>query len=248
MMVVAILTCYNEARTIRSVLERLSAVLESMQEEHRIVVIDDGSTDGSPRICEEFAAESGGTVEVVRFERNRGVGAVFRAGLTRALALAKAPDDMVVIVEADGTNELSLLPRMRDAVARGADLVVASRYMRGARVEGVPAHRLILSRALNLYLHRRFRRVCDITDFSYFFKAMSVRALESARKRYADELITSAGFAASSELVIKLAASGAKVVQLPTEYLYHARGESKLRVWPAVSEYIDLLARLKRTL
>jgi len=243
-MIVAIVTCYNEASSIKSTLERLIAELKDIGEDFKIIIVDDGSTDGSQKIYSDFASEHEGIAETIRFDKNRGVGAVFRAGLARAVEIAKNDDDMVVIVEADGTNELELIKSMHAEIKHGAQIVVASRYLRGAEVKGVPAHRRILSRLLNVYLRQKFKRFADISDFSYFFKAMSAGAIKRAFEHYKDEFITSSGFCASPEILIKLLSLKMGISELPTKYLYQSRGESKMKVWSTVKEYVSLIRRM----
>jgi len=246
-MVVAILTCYNESKTLRSTLQQLLTELERLGEGFRIVIVDDGSTDASPELYRQFTSRGDGRVEAIRFDENRGIGAVFRAGLARARGLVKNPDDMIVIVEADGTNELELLGRMREETKRGAGLVVASRHSKGSSAGG-RKYRMFLSRAVSYYLRRRFRHLSDIREFSYFFKAMSAEALENAYRRYGDRLITSDGFVSSAEIVIKLLSSGTRAVEFPTRYFYQDSSKSKLRVWSTIREYLTLFRRLKRDL
>ncbi len=246
-MIVVIVACYNEAGSLYSTLNELASELGRIGEEFRIVIVDDGSTDGSPEIYERFAADHAGDVEAIRFDENRGVGAVFRAGLARAAELVREPADMVAIVEADGTNDLALLGRMRDEIRRGAGLVVASRHSKGSKVRG-KGYRVVLSRVVNRYLRSKFRHLADIREFSYFFKAVSADALRRAYERYGERFITSGGFAASAELTIKLLASGVRAVELPTEYLYQSGSSSKLRVWSTIGEYLTLTRRLKREL
>lgn len=244
-MIVAILTCYNEAATLKSALECLLTELKNVGEDFRIIIVDDGSTDGSQKIYDEFVRKNGGKIEVVRFEQNRGVGEVFKAGFARAIEVAKSDDDVVVIVEADGTNELALIGRMRDEIKQGAGLVIASRYSNGSVITGMPQHRVALSRLLNIYLRNRFKKFARIHDFSYFFKAISAGAIRRAGEQYKNNFITSKGFAASAELVIKILRFGVKSVELPTKYFYQSRSKSKLKILATIKEYISLMRRLK---
>lgn len=244
-MIIAILTCYNEAKTIDSALKSLIAELNRCSEEFKIIIVDDGSTDGSQKVYDEFVQKSGGKIEVIRFEQNKGIGEVFKAGFARAVEVAKDDDDAIVIVEADGTNELELIARMRDEIKKGAGLVVASRYSQGSIVTGMPMHRKILSRLLNFYLRTRFKEFARIHDFSYFFKVISAGTLKRAFERYGKNFITSKGFPAITELTIKILALGVKTRELPTKYFYQDRGKSKLRIWATVKEYTSLVKRVR---
>lgn len=247
-MIIAIFPCYNEAETLRLALESLISELEKQGEEFRIIVVDDGSTDDSQKIYSEFVQKNKDKFELIRFEQNRGVGEVFKAGFAKAIEIAKEDDDAIIIVEADGTNELELISCMRDQIRKGADIVIASRYLKSSVVTGMPIHRRILSSLLNFYLRIRFKELANIHDFSYFFKAISAGAVKRALERHGKRFIISKGFPASTELTIKILALSTKSVELPTRYFYQSRGKSKLKIWTTIREYISLVKRVKMDL
>lgn len=115
-----LLPCFNEEQAIRSTLAELMGALQCVPSVE-IVVIDDGSTDGTARVLEEFqAAEHALPVHVVRHERNRGYGAALKSGIRQARGR------YIAITDADGTYPNQRLPEFFER-CRGVDMVVGSR-------------------------------------------------------------------------------------------------------------------------
>src|SRR5689334_24948073 len=106
-----------------------------------ILIVDDGSADGTAEKAEALGAELGG-IEVLRRPRKMGLGSAYRAG--HAIGLARGYDVMVQI-DADLSHDPAALPDLLAAVERGADLAIGSRYVPGGSVPNWPKRRLWLS-------------------------------------------------------------------------------------------------------
>jgi glycosyltransferase involved in cell wall biosynthesis len=109
-----ILPAYNEASTIAAVIRGCQEALPGLGE---LLVVDDGSTDGTAARAEECGAR------VIRLEQNRGKGHALRVGIERSAG------DVLVFLDADGQDDPRDMPRLLDALAAGADLVVGSRFL-----------------------------------------------------------------------------------------------------------------------
>src|SRR5262245_40859877 len=107
---------YNEQENVRRLYDALSPVLRALPHEHEIVLVDDGSTDGSFEELERLAAIDG-HVKVVRFRRNFGQTAAMNAGLHLASG------DVIVTMDADLQNDPDDIPLLLDKLAGGYDLV-----------------------------------------------------------------------------------------------------------------------------
>lgn len=115
-----LLPCFNEEQAIRATLEELERELQHVAQ-LEIIVIDDGSTDDTSRVLEEFqATEHPVPVQVVRHERNRGYGAALKSGIRQARGR------YIAITDADGTYPNHRLPELFER-CRGVDMVVGSR-------------------------------------------------------------------------------------------------------------------------
>ena len=136
--VLVIVPTYNEADNVERIIERLQA---SVPEAH-VLVVDDGSPDGTGELAEKLAARDP-RVHVLHRAGKAGLGPAYVAGFPWALARGY---DVVVEMDADGSHAPEQLPRLLAAL-EGADLVLGSRYVPGGRVENWPVYRLVLSRA-----------------------------------------------------------------------------------------------------
>jgi glycosyltransferase involved in cell wall biosynthesis len=127
-----IVPCYNEVDGIQSTLAELAGVVGPVGGE--IVVVDDGSTDGTAAVLDELERTTAVPgLRVVHNERNLGYGAAIKTGVRRALA------DLIVIIDADGTYPCNRIPELVGA-AHDADMVVGARPVGG---EGQPFLRRI---------------------------------------------------------------------------------------------------------
>jgi dolichol-phosphate mannosyltransferase len=140
----AILPAYNEERSLPPLLDSFDRLFKRLGSgQGRIIVVDDGSRDGTRAVLEQHAARM--PLDIVVHPKNRGLGEAIKSGLRRAVELAR-DDDIFVGMDADNTHPPSAIPRMiRLMRDEKADIVIASRYRRGSRQVGVPLRRQILS-------------------------------------------------------------------------------------------------------
>ncbi|MFN8025067.1 MAG: glycosyltransferase, partial [Acidimicrobiia bacterium] len=132
MRVLVMLPTYNEIENIQDVLERTRRALPNAD----VLVIDDGSPDGTAEAAEKLGAEMAaadtvgdlagtGRVEVLRRASKSGLGSAYRAGFRIGLARGY---DVMVEMDADLSHDPAVLPQLIDAVEQGADLAIGSRY------------------------------------------------------------------------------------------------------------------------
>ena len=232
-----VVPAYNEEAN----LPRLIGDLESRPElwtDGRLIVVDDGSQDGTARVAAEYAGPL--PVEVIRLEVNQGPGRAFDRGFRRALELA-SDDSFVVTLEGDTTSDLDALESMLGHARDGADVVLASHH-KGGELVNVGRFRRLLSSAAS-YVIRRAAKL-DASTVSSFFRVYRAHALRAAYARYGDDLIREPGFACKAEILIKLERMDARVAEVPVSLDWSRRqGESKLRVMPTVRGYARLMAR-----
>lgn len=244
------LPAYNEAESLPPVFRSFQRLFRDLPEkwEPSIIVVDDGSEDATARVAER-AGRRGFPVELVRHERNRGLGEAIKTGLRAALERSESDDDVIVCLDADDTHPPRFILPMLEMLARAdADIVIASRYRRGSRQHGVPFHRMVLSfGALGLFLI--FLRLPHVRDYTCGYRAYRMRLVRRAIDHYGDELITRAGFACTDQLLVNLACLGAKIREVPFTLRYdRKRGESKLELGTTVMETLRLLAAARKKL
>src|SRR5881392_2476025 len=159
-----VITVLNEAGSVDELHRRTVAVLEKMGRPFELVVVDDGSTDGTFAVLERLHAADP-RVRVVRFKRNFGQHPAMHAGFSRARG------DVVVTMDGDLQNQPEDIPRLVEAVEAGNDVASGRR---GARKD--PAGRYLPSKLINGML-RRFTGV-EISDFGCAFNAYRRAAVE----------------------------------------------------------------------
>jgi len=204
-----IIPALNEARVIRSVLD---AVLASPYEKE-IIVVDDGSTDESPKIFEEYQREHG--VMVIRHEKPQGKGVAIRDGF------AKATGDIVIVQDADGEYHPEEYPVLIRPIIRGwADAVYGSRF--------VGAHRVfLLSHRLGNWLVNVIANVLydtTLTDLETGYKAIRREVLQQFKFRSPD-------FRIEVEITAKLFKKHYRVYEVPISYSGRSYAEGKKLTW-----------------
>lgn len=179
-----VIPVYNEEQTLAEVHRRVTAALQELGKPYEVIVVDDGSRDGTWAIVERLAAEDA-HVRAVRLKRNFGQHPAMHAGLVRARG------DVVVTMDADLQNVPEDLPRLVAAVEGGADVASGRRVGRDDSWG-----RTLPSKLVNGML-RRFTAV-DIADFGCAFNAYSRTALEPVlgvigKQKFTKALVLSAG-------------------------------------------------------
>lgn len=193
--VAAIVPVFNEAKTITDIATRAAAHVD------RVVIVDDGSTDGSA------AALAGIAVETIRHPENRGKGAALLSGVARARALGAA---FVVTLDADGQHPPECIP----ALLRGADsrtIVVGSRM--GA-AGSIPKARLRANRTASFFVSWAAGQWIDDTQCGFRVYPISLFDRVPLRPR------RRSGFVMESEVLIEACRAGFRVVSVPVPALY----------------------------
>ncbi len=191
------LPVYNEAAHVRQVLE------EVRRYSPEVLVVDDGSQDGTTAILSELP-----WVQVVRHSTNRGYG----AALQTAFAHARAGGyEVVVTIDCDGQHEPQRIPSFVAASER-ADIVSGSRYLKHfAGDHEAPAERRRINRRVTEEINRRL--CLHLTDAFCGFKAYRVSSLAKLR-------LTESGYAMPLELWVQAAAQGLTILELPVPRIY----------------------------
>jgi dolichol-phosphate mannosyltransferase len=236
-MPVFVIPAFNEEANV----PRLLADLESRPQlwhGGRVLLVDDGSTDGTIEAAEAHDGEL--PVEVLAQVRNQGPGRAFDRGFREALA-NPADDGLIITMESDTTSDLDALEAMMEAAGKGADIVLASHHD-GGELVNVARHRRFLSRAASSAIRRSGG--IDARTVSSFFRVYRAAVLARGYDRYGDGLIRERGFACKAEILMKLTRLGITVAEVPVVLDWSRReGESKMKVLPTMGGYARVMAR-----
>jgi dolichol-phosphate mannosyltransferase len=211
--VLVVIPTYNERENLGPILDRLQKVLPDVH----VLVVDDGSPDGTGELADERAAAND-HVHVMHRTEKAGLGAAYIAGFRWGLAREYKT---IVEMDADGSHAPEDLPRLLDAVG-DADLAIGSRYVPGGAVVNWPLKRQVLSRGANIYSQVALgMRTRDITAG---FRAYRRPVLE---KLALDE-VNSHGYCFQIDLTLRTADAGFEIVEVPITFTEREIGESKM--------------------
>ncbi len=166
-----ILPTYNEAENIEAIVAAALPRLAETGLEHRVLVVDDGSPDGTGQIADRLAAENP-AIEVLHRTSKDGIGPAYLAGFARAL---EGGADLLMEMDSDFSHDPADIPRLVAAAAR-ADLVLGSRYVPGGGVTDWGLLRRLISRGGSLYAQLILR--LPVRDLTGGFKCFNRRVLE----------------------------------------------------------------------
>ena len=227
MKAIVTLPAYNEARNLPRLLDRIETALDGAGLAYHVIVVDDGSTDGTGDILTKRAERREFTV--VRHPVNRGLGAALSSGLGAA-ARVSGPDDVVVTLDADETHPPELIPEVIRKISEGHDVVIASRFQLGAEVTGLARPRRFFSRAASV-LFQWVLPTPGMRDFTCGFRAYRSEVIRRAIAVYGQDFITEAGFASMPEAILKLRRFGLRFAEVPMTLRYDLKkGASKMKV------------------
>jgi dolichol-phosphate mannosyltransferase len=182
-----------------------------------VLVVDDGSPDGTGRIADELAAADP-QVRVVHRSVKEGLGAAYLHGFRVALERGY---DVIGEMDADGSHQPEQLPRLLAAL-EDADLVLGSRWVPGGSVVNWPWARQALSRGGNLYTRLLLGiPVRDATGGFRLFRRTTLEKIDLASVR-------SVGYCFQADLAWRTVEAGLRVREVPIQFVERTRGESKM--------------------
>ncbi len=212
-----ILPTYNEAENIEALVRAALPQLESTGREHTILIVDDGSPDGTGRIADRLAEELD-PVRVLHRTAKQGLGRAYLAGFGVAL---EAGAELLLEMDSDFSHDTADLPRLI-AAADAADLVLGSRYVPGGGVENWGWTRRALSRGGSWYAQVLLG--VPVRDLTGGFKCFNRRVLEAIDLNgvHAD------GYGFQIELTYRAVQAGFTVTEVPIRFRERREGQSKM--------------------
>ena len=184
----------------------------------RLLVVDDGSPDGTGAVADELAAAHPGRISVMHRTGVRGLGRSYIDGLKRAI---EEPVDLICQMDADLSHDPAQLPTLIAAAAH-ADVVIGSRYVPGGKIVNWPLRRKLLSRFANVYV-RTVTRVSarDCTSGYRCWRRDALAAMPLDR-------FISDGYSFLVEMLYVAGRRGSRIAEVPITFVERRLGESKL--------------------
>ncbi|HEY8501253.1 MAG TPA: polyprenol monophosphomannose synthase, partial [Solirubrobacterales bacterium] len=209
-----VLPTYNEAENLEQLVEAARAKLPPSAQ---VLVVDDGSPDGTGAIAERLAAAHD-SVQVLHRPRKEGLGPAYIAGFRRAL---EGGAGFVLEMDADFSHDPAYLPRLLEA-ARRADVVLGSRYVAGGGVSDWGPLRRAVSRGGSSYARRVLG--VEVRDLTGGFKCFRREVLEAIDL----DAISTRGYAFQVEMTYRALRAGFEVVEVPILFRERRAGASKM--------------------
>ena len=211
--VVMVVPTYNEADNLPWIVGRLRAAEPDVD----ILVVDDGSPDGTGVVADGLARDDP-QVSVLHRSAKAGLGAAYLHGFSVALERGY---DFIGEMDADGSHQPEQLRRLRTALV-DADLVIGSRWVPGGSVVNWPLPRKALSVGGNVYARLALGiPVRDVTAGYRLFRRATLEAIEL-------DTVESSGYCFQTDLAWRTARAGLRIVEVPIEFVERVRGESKM--------------------
>jgi dolichol-phosphate mannosyltransferase len=211
--VLVVIPTYNERDNLGPIVGRVQVVLPQVH----VLVVDDGSPDGTGEVADKLAAGDD-RVHVLHRTEKAGLGAAYVAGFRWGL---ERDYQVLVEMDADGSHAPEDLPRLLDALL-DADLVLGSRYVPGGRVVNWPRRRELLSRGGNVY--SKLALGVGINDITGGFRAFRRHVLETLPL----DGIASHGYCFQVDMAWRTVRGGFSVVEVPITFTEREIGESKM--------------------
>jgi dolichol-phosphate mannosyltransferase len=204
---------FNEAGNI----ERATSELFRFNPDVYLLVVDDGSPDGTGELAEQLAAKDK-RISVLHRKDKQGLGAAYIAGFNYAFDLAF---DFVVEMDADGSHRAEDLPKLL-AICQDNDLVIGSRYVRGGKTQNWPLHRQWLSRGGNIYARIMLgSKLNDMTAGFRVFRTSFLQEMDLAT-------INARGYSFQIEMAYRTIQLGGRTAEVPITFIEREIGESKM--------------------
>ncbi len=239
-MIIILLPAYNEASGIEELLGRIGEVLN--YNEYQVIVVNDGSTNGTKEIVTKCAQRQ--PITLLNHRVNLGLGKAMETGILYTCSHFKS-NDILVTMDADNTHDPQMIKQMVQKVDNGVDMVIGSRFVKKSGEIGVPTYRKLLSRAVKILLRVIFPGV-KVKDYTSGYRVYRVSLLKKALKVH-HPLVKSRGFGVMAELLLKLNCLKPLVVEVPLVLHYnHKTGKSKIKILSTVIEYGKMTFDLKR--
>lgn len=210
-----IIPTYDELTTIAEAVRRL---LDAAEDRVDVLVVDDGSPDGTAGLVAALAGREP-SVHLVERSSKLGLASAYLLGFDWGRRLGYR---VMVQMDADLSHDPADVPRLLDAVSSGADLAIGSRYVAGGGVRNWGPVRRALSRAGNLYARALLR--LPVSDLTSGLRAYRSEALVAAGL----DGVVSDGYAFQIEMTRRVHRSGGRIVELPIVFTERAAGRSKM--------------------
>ncbi len=237
-----LLPVYNEGRSIYDLLSRINTL---KFKKSKIIIVDDHSIDKSSEwINKANNLFSDLDITIIKHEINQGLGGALNSGLNFILSLPHN-FDVIITMDGDNTHDPELIFNMLDQISNGAELVIASRYMKGSKIIGVPGYRNILSYGARILYTIRWN-ITGVKDYTCLYRAYTYSIIEKSFNKGNHSHLKEKDFIASTELLQATSRNTKKISEIPIVLNYNYKVEvSNMKVFKTIFRTLKVLTKLK---
>lgn len=223
-----VIPAHNEEDNLPVLVKNLQGLIKREKFNAEVILVDDNSTDSTPKICDMFVKKYD---NVFTFHRsgNRGMGNALIEGTK------KARGDVIVWVMADLSDDLNTIPKFLEKINDGYDLVFGSRYMKGGSPGDIPCDKTLYSRSFT-NLSRIFIGI-KVHDITNAFRAFKTNVLNIVNP-------TSGDFAISPEFALKAHLAKFKLGEVPTVYSNRKKGVTNFKMFKMSIRYFSVFSSI----
>ncbi len=214
-MIVVTVPVFNEAKNLRKCVELLLTIIPRLGEDFRIIIAEDGSTDGTDIIAQDLEHMY---TPVIHFHSPQKLG----KGLALKRAFSKVEGDIYAFIDCDLATSMKFFPQLINSIREGNDLAFGSRYIDGAKAQRT-ASRYLASRLYNLLIRILFKD--NVFDHQIGFKAFSNRLVKDMQNE-----CQSTGWFWDTEIIIRSINNNYKIVEFPVEWKAKNNGIMPLKM------------------
>ncbi len=236
--VAVLIPTYNEAANIRGLLDDILSLFDKVGIEGFVVIIDDGSPDGTAGIVSKYASTDR-RVKLLNRGSKMGIGSAYRDGF-RLLLGENTQAEVVVTMDADRSHGPDVMLELLKKINEGYDVVIASRYVQGG-VWSKGLHRKIVSKGANLLA--RLSTGLKVRDTTSGYRAYRINVLRNLNLENLEK-----GYVFQVQVLYELSRHGVKIVEIPLVFRSRAAGSSKLTLGEMVSFFKWCVKTLLRRL
>ena len=223
-----VIPCYNEEQRLPRTIEQIERYLSTAGGSYELILVDDGSSDGTRKVMDEAAARNA-SVRLEALPHNRGKG----RALAEGVAAARGAE--ILVTDADLSTPIEELDKLRAALRTGAGVAIASRALKGSRVEvSQPIYRVLMGKAFNLLVQAVL--LPGIWDTQCGFKLFRADVAHDAFAR-----LTTDGFGYDPEVLYRARKKGVKIAEIPVVW----RNSAPTKVSPIKSS-VDMFRHVLR--
>ena len=209
-MIYIILPTFNEEKGVKDTLNSIFNFFEKNlgEKEVCVLIIDDGSTDGTKNVLIDFA-NKGVTnysnkrikLKIISHEKNKGLGMAIKTGMEYSFSKG-LDDDIVITMDADNTQPIDLVEKMYLSINQGKDVIIGSRYKKESSQTGVPFVRKLISFLGGLLFKITFP-IKNVRDYTSGFRAFKLLTIRNAYNKH-QNFFSEQGFTSTVDILLKL--------------------------------------------